>query len=191
MEMKEYITRKLGENQGQLVIKDVIEECAALERLYIEENAANIKTMRIKIFPRIALYQTLQKIMSKQQAYDMVWEYMKTCICTPKRLQYSRMEKIPFFFSIFRKMFLHTMLNSSEWSVKLTRNEHNCFGFEIHRCLWKDTCLKCGCPELCQIFCDSDWENFGAMQKVRFSRTQTLGAGGNVCDFTFCRVYSK
>lgn len=191
MEMKEYIILKLGEEQGQSVIKDVIGKCTALDRLCIEENVANTKTMRMKIFPRIALYQALQKTMSKQQAYDMVWEYTKIFICKPVRLQYSKMEKVPFFFSIFQKMFLHTMLNSSEWGAELTQNERNCFGFEVHRCLWKDTCLKCGCSELCQIFCDSDWENFGAMQKVRFSRTQTLGSGGNVCDFTFYKVSGK
>ena len=185
MEMKEYLTQKLGENQGQFVIKDVTENYTALEKLCSEENPANTKTMQTKIFPRIALYQALQKTMSKQQAYDIVWEYTKTYICEPTRQQYTKIEKIPFFFSIFRRLFLHTMLHSSQWTAELTQNTHTCFGFEIHRCLWKDTCQTCGCPELCQVFCDSDWETFGSMHKINFSRTQTLGTGGTICDFTF------
>lgn len=191
MEMKEYILHKLGEKQGELVVRDIFTRCTALEKLCIVENAANSKTMRAKILPRIAMYFALQKVMSKQQAYDMVWDYTKNCICAPTRKQYSRMERIPFFFYLFRKIFLNTMRYSSQWSAKVTQNEADQFGVEIHRCLWNDTCLKCGCPELCQVFCDSDWENFGAMYKVRFFRTQTLGMGGNLCDFTFCKAHSK
>lgn len=191
MDIDEYIVHKLGEKQGQSVIRDMIAECTSLEKLCIGETTANSKTMRIKIFPRIALYHTLQKTTSKQQAYDMVWDYTKTCICMSTRQQYSRLERVPFFFYLFRKMFLHTMLHSSEWSAEVTQNAADQFGVAIHRCLWNDTCLKCGCPELCQVFCDSDWENYGALHKVGFCRIQTLGTGGDLCDFTFCRAYSK
>lgn len=191
MGIEEYIVHKLGEKQGQSVVRDMIAECTSLERLCIGENEANSKTMRTKIFPRIAMYHVLQKDMPKQQAYDIVWNYTKDCICVPTRQQYLRIERVPFFFSLFRKMFLQTMLHSSEWSAEVTQNAADRFGVAIHRCLWNDTCLKCGCPELCQVFCDSDWENFGAMRKVKFCRTQTLGIGGNLCDFTFCKIHRK
>lgn len=191
MEMKEYIIYTFGEKQGKLLLKNIAKECEELDKLCIEENPANVKTMQVKIFPRVAMYRALQKNMIKQKAYEMVWDYTKTCICAPTRQQYSKMDRAPFFFTLFRKMFLYIIVHSKAWSAEVTRNDSNQFGFAVHRCLWNDTCLKCGCPELCQIFCDSDWENFGVMRSIRFSRTQTLGTGGKVCDFAFYkRIYS-
>lgn len=141
MKMKAYIIHEFGQKQGVSMIRDIIEECMALKRLCIGENAANAKTMQIKIFPRVAMYHTLQKSMSKQKAYDIVWNYTKACICTPIRRQYSKMERVSFFFSIYRKMFLHTALHRSEWSAEMSQDESNRFGFAIHRCLWNDTCF--------------------------------------------------
>ncbi|MDO4556938.1 MAG: L-2-amino-thiazoline-4-carboxylic acid hydrolase [Lachnospiraceae bacterium] len=185
MELKEYLIHKFGKRQGQFIITNMLAECSLLEKMCVGENAANSKTMQIKIFPRVALYRVMQKIMSKEQAYEIVWEYTKNCICEQTRRQYLKMEKVPFFFLIFRKMFLHIMRHSSQWDTEVTQNAKNKFAFAVHRCLWNDTCQKCGCPELCRVFCDSDWENYGALHKVRFCRTQTLGTGGNLCDFTF------
>lgn len=189
MEMKEYILYEFGEKQGQSLITDITKKCISLKKLCIGENKANRRIMSREIFPRVAMYYALQKIMSKKEAYDKVWDYTKTCICTPARQQYRKLERIPFFFFLLRNMFLHTMLHSSAWSAQVTRNAQGQFGFAVHRCLWKDTCLTCGCPELCRIFCDSDKEIYGKLSKVRFSRTQTLGTGGMICDFTFCKVH--
>lgn len=191
MEMKEYILYEFGEKQGQSLMTEITKECTALEKLYIGENEANIQIMGKKIFPRVAMYYALQKITSKKEAYDKVWDYTKICICTPARQQYKKMERIPFFFFLLRNMFLYTMLHSSAWSAEVTRNAPSQFSFAVHRCLWYDTCLRCGCPELCRIFCDSDREIYGEISKVRFCRTQTLGTGGTVCDFTFCKVHPE
>lgn len=166
-------------------MEDIIQESRTLDELCSQEPPQNAKIMRTKIFPRVAMYQILQKIMSKKSAYDMVWDYTKTCICAPVRQQYAKIERVPFFFFLFRKMFLYIMLHSEAWSVNVVQNDSKRLVLTVHRCLWKDTCLACGCPELCRIFCDSDWENFGAMRSVSFRRTQTIGTGGTVCDFVF------
>lgn len=44
-----------------------------------------------------------------------------------------------------------------------------------------------GCPELTVVFCDSDLATYGDLPGIRFERTQTLGTGGNCCDFRFVR----
>ena len=46
---------------------------------------------------------------------------------------------------------------------------------------------KLGCPELMPVFCDSDFATYGDLPGIRFERTQTLGTGGNCCDFQFSR----
>lgn len=44
-----------------------------------------------------------------------------------------------------------------------------------------------GCPELTPVFCDSDLASYGKLPGIRFERTQTLGTGGDCCDFCFTR----
>lgn len=183
--MKEYLLHEFGKESGKRIFGEIAKECAVLEELCTGESSANAKTMRIKIFPRVAMYRVLKRNLPQQKAYDIVWDYTKTCICVTLQSQYGKMEKIPFFF--FQKMFLYTVLHSSLWEAEAIQSKPDQLGFMVHRCLWNDTCQKCGCPELCKVFCDSDWENFGAMHKIRFSRTQTLGTGGKVCDFTFSK----
>lgn len=44
-----------------------------------------------------------------------------------------------------------------------------------------------GCPELMPVFCDSDFATYGSLPGIQFRRTQTLGTGGECCDFRFSR----
>ena len=55
----------------------------------------------------------------------------------------------------------------------------------IHRCLWYTACVENECPELCRLFCDVDDISYGGLKKIGFSRTKTLGYGGDCCDFHF------
>lgn len=38
-----------------------------------------------------------------------------------------------------------------------------------------------------QVFCDSDFATYGNLPGIKFERTQTLGSGGQCCDFKFIR----
>ena len=46
-------------------------------------------------------------------------------------------------------------------------------------------CVENGCGELCRLFCDVDDVTYGGLKKMGFSRTKTLGYGGDCCDFRF------
>lgn len=46
-------------------------------------------------------------------------------------------------------------------------------------------CQENGCPELCLLFCGVDDVTYGGLHKLGFSRTKTLGCGGDCCDFRF------
>ena len=39
--------------------------------------------------------------------------------------------------------------------------------------------------EACRFFCECDNYTYGDLKKVGFARTQTLGTGGEKCDFRF------
>lgn len=38
---------------------------------------------------------------------------------------------------------------------------------------------------MCAMFCKSGDMCYGSMKKITFKRTQTLGTGGEYCDFKF------
>ena len=80
--------------------------------------------------------------------------------------------------------FRKTTSSSDAW-VSTFEEQPEEFDLTIHQCLWHDTCVSCGCPEVCRFFCECDNYAFGDLKKVGFRRTQTLGTGGDCCDFHF------
>lgn len=55
---------------------------------------------------------------------------------------------------------------------------------DMIRCHYHDECVRCGCPELCPCFCDSDDITYdGLHPKLVWRRTKTLGRGDDCCDF--------
>lgn len=44
-----------------------------------------------------------------------------------------------------------------------------------------------GVEALMPTFCESDFATYGGLPGIRFERTQTLGTGGDMCDFRFTR----
>lgn len=44
-----------------------------------------------------------------------------------------------------------------------------------------------GVEALMPTFCESDFATYGGLPGIRFTRTQTLGTGGDRCDFRFVR----
>lgn len=98
--------------------------------------------------------------------------------------RYAGLEWIPRFFSVFRWAFRKTTSSSDAW-VSTFEEQPEEFDLTIHQCLWHDTCVSCGCPEACRFFCECDNYAFGDLKRVGFHRTQTLGTGGDCCDFHF------
>ena len=77
-------------------------------------------------------------------------------------------------------------MNGTEiWTSQFLKDNKKELDINIYKCLWKDTCDYFGCPELCELFCSGDWIVFGNIKRLTLDRTQTLGTGGNVCDFRF------
>lgn len=63
------------------------------------------------------------------------------------------------------------------------------FARDMTVCPYFETCKKYGCPEITQFFCKSDDITYGNLHpKLVWGRTQTLGTGGECCDF---RLYIK
>lgn len=63
------------------------------------------------------------------------------------------------------------------------------FAVDMTRCPYVDACRRYGCPELAQFACRADDVTYGTLHpNLVWGRTQTLGMGGECCDF---RLYLK
>lgn len=85
------------------------------------------------------------------------------------------------------------MSSQEIWKSVIRANDDAEFVVDINKCLWADTCAyfncpelcEVNCPELCEVFCLSDHIVFENIKGLAFRRSQTIGMGGNKCDFSF------
>lgn len=142
-----------------------------------------MKTLSQTVLPRVALYKSLQSCgLSQQEAYDRTGKYMADIVGAQKHASMVKMEAVPGFFSIYRSVFIKIMRTTDlQKSTQATGNGF--FDITITKCLWHTACVENGCAELCRLFCDVDDITYGNLKKMGFSRTQTLGYGGDCCDF--------
>ena len=94
------------------------------------------------------------------------------------------MERIPGFYKIYSSIFLNIM-RTTDLQESTQFCEKNYYNITIKKCLWHTACMENKCPELCTLFCDVDDVTYGGLKKIGFTRTKTLGYGGDSCDFHF------
>lgn len=92
------------------------------------------------------------------------------------------MELVSGFYNIYSKIFLKIM-RKTDLQESTQKHDKNSFDVTITKCLWHTACVENQCPELCKLFCDVDDVTYGGLKKIGFSRTKTLGYGGDCCDF--------
>ncbi len=144
-----------------------------------------LKTLKNTILPRIALYKALNNYgFSMEDSNNHMKNYMLNYIAKSKHNSMVKMEKVPGFYSLYSKMFLKIMRKTD---LQQSKQKHDAKSFDvtITKCLWHQACVENECPELCRLFCDVDNITYGELNKIGFTRTQTLGYGGDCCDFHF------
>ena len=144
-----------------------------------------LKTLKNTILPRIALYKALNNYgFSMEDSNNHMKNYMLNYIAKSKHNSMVKMEKVPGFYSLYSKIFLKIMRKTD---LQQSKQKHNAKSFDvtITKCLWHQACVENECHELCRLFCDVDNITYGELNKIGFTRTQTLGYGGDCCDFHF------
>ena len=185
--MEEFVIDKYGENKGKELWRLTSDKVTKLmNKTKLATSKDRKDTLKNVIFSKPALYLVLhEKGLSKEEAYDVVYEFLHTVVCVKSKKQYQTMEKIPCFFTIFKKVFIKKTTTSDLWTSSLKCSGKDSFEVDITRCLWHDACSEAGCPEICKLFCGNDDENFGELRKIKFIRKGTLGRGDKMCDFMF------
>ena len=184
-QIKMFLVEEFGKNKGNALFDIQEKMLSTLIENTKSKSENQMKTLVQTIFPRIALYKILLKDnLLQKNAYEFIQKYMLNKVAEKKHLSMVRMESVPGFYSIYSKIFLKIMRKTD-----LQENVQKCgkdyFDVTITKCLWHTACAENGCEELCRLFCDVDDITYGGLKKIGFTRTKTLGYGGDCCDFHF------
>lgn len=184
-QIKAFLTEKFGNDKGknlfnkqEIILNELIKN--------IKDKSENqMKVLVQTIFPRIALYKVLAKDgFSEEDAYKYMQKYMIDKVAKKKHSSTAKMEIIPGFYSIYSNIFLKIM-RKTDLQESVQNYGKDYFDVTIKKCLWHTACVENGCEKLCRLFCDVDDVTYGGLRKIGFTRTKTLGYGGDCCDFHF------
>ena len=141
-----------------------------------------MKTLIQTILPRIALYKSfIAAGLSDDDVYKYMRKYMLEIVAAKKHSSTVKMEIVPGFYAIYSRVFLKIM-RTTDLQESVQEHGKDYFNVTITKCLWHTACVENGCEELCRLFCDVDDVTYGGLKKIVFTRTKTLGYGGDCCD---------
>lgn len=176
-ELDTEVAQKIFDEQNNILDKIILNA--------FNKTKNQLKTLKNTILPRIALYKALNNYgFSMEDSNNHMKNYMLNYIDKSKHNSMVKMEKVPGFYSLYSKIFLKIMRKTD---LQQSKQKHDAKSFDvtITKCLWHQACVENECPELCRLFCDVDNITYGELNKIGFTRTQTLGYGGDCCDFHF------
>ena len=163
---------------------------ARLARLWAE-NADAPEALRFhyerQILPGIAVYETLQTVLSKEDALRTVHGYVEGRAHATRR-RIDRLMRLPGLYlltpGIFARMTKKLFGPTAGFAATDRGTARGVWRIDMTRCPYHDACARYGCPELCHCFCDSDDITYdGLHPKLLWRRTKTLGRGDDCCDF--------
>ena len=125
--------------------------------------------------------------MPKNEALDTVHGYVEERAYRLKKV-FLRLMRIPGLYKKVPGIFAAQTPKFFGISAGFEANEIRTTGgvwrIDMTRCPYHDECVRCGCPELCHCFCDSDDITYGGLHpRLIWQRTMTLGRGDDCCDF--------
>jgi hypothetical protein len=184
-QIKNFLMQEFGETKGNELFIQQEKTLDGIIRRTTGKTENQMKTLVQTILPRIALYQALNDSdLSADAVASSMRKYMLDVVAAKKHASTASMEVFPGFYAIYSRVFLKIM-RTTDLQVSTQQCGKDCYDITITKCLWHTACVENGCPELCKLFCDVDDVTYGGLKKIGFSRTKTLGYGGDCCDFHF------
>ena len=186
-QIKAFLLEQFGKDRGAALYDDqqkILTDMIAGEK---NKSKGQMKSLARTILPCIALYKALLNSgLAQDDAYAGMRTYMLDRSAARTHSTAAKLELIPGFYDLYSRIFLKVVRTSDLWESRQS-SERDHFDVTIKKCLWHTACAEHGCPELCRLFCDSDNVTYGGLRKLGFTRTKTLGYGGDCCDFHFFR----
>lgn len=190
-QIKAYLVEEFGKDQGDTLYDKQEKVLFTLIENTKNKTKNQMKTLTQTILPRIALYKTLAEAgFSKEDIYKYMRKYMLDIVAAKKHASTAKMEVVPGFYTIYSSIFLKIM-RTTDLQESVQKHGKDYYDVAITKCLWHTACVENGCAELCSLFCDVDDVTYGGLKKIGFTRTKTLGYGGDCCDFHFFKIKRK
>lgn len=184
-DIKKFLDNEFGETKGNEIFSFQEEILNELIKNIHDKSENQRKTLIQTILPRITLFKAMQKTdLSEDEVYQHMQKYMMDIVATKKHASMVKMEKIPGFYTLYRKIFLQVVKKTDLWE-STQESGKDYFDVTMKKCLWHTACKENDCPLLCRLFCDVDNVTYGNLKKMGFLRTKTLGYDKDCCDFHF------
>lgn len=152
-------------------------------------NAAKEAKLHLEsqIMPGIAVYETLQTVLPKDEAVQTLHGYVEGK-ARREHETYKKLLRLPGLYRLIPGLFVKgTRMMFGEaagFAAREIETSGRVWRIDMTKCPYHDACEKHGCPEICTCFCDSDDITYTDMHKrLIFHRTKTLGRGNDCCDF--------
>lgn len=137
------------------------------------------------IFNAAAIYLALKAVVP-ERAMELI-EAGMAAYAKKSAKTYQRMVHFPFGKTIFMKGFAKGVKTMFGESAGFKQSIHTAdtkqLRFDVLKCPYVKYLTKLGCSEIAHIFCNNDIYCYGSLDGITFERTQTLGTGGEKCDF--------
>lgn len=186
-QIKEFLAESFGDDRGEKLFEMQDKALGEIIGNTKGKTENQMKTLIQTILPRIALYKSfIAAGLSDDDVYKYMRKYMLEIVAAKKHSSTVKMEIVPGFYAIYSRVFLKIM-RTTDLQESVQEHGKDYFNVTITKCLWHTACVENGCEELCRLFCDVDDVTYGGLKKIGFTRTKTLGYGGDCCDFHMFR----
>ncbi len=190
-ELRKVLAGKISSGQMDSVLERAEEILAGMKEKHKDLSAMERFHTEKKIFPYIALYQALQQVIPKEDALEALGtsslNKAEGIGLKLKETLKSRKASVLFLnaFAVIKDLVFG---DRAGFRSKQYENGKNDIRFDMLACPYHKWFSEYGCPELCQFSCRADEYVYGNLDHVVFERSQTIGTGGECCDF---HVYLK
>lgn len=143
-----------------------------------------------RVLPLLSIYQSMKSQSIDQQEALLIIEillketFFSTQLSGIRFLNQILVDPFPVIKPALRLMIHFSDLPAGQ---EIKQDDKNCFAINVKQCFLNDFLKKVEAPELTPVFCATDDWLSEAMPKIQWQRTQTLGRGGEMCDFCWCR----
>lgn len=191
---RDFLVRKIGAERTQLLLAQFRKKYTDLyQRRQIPKNRILRIHLDHAILPVLAFYQVLLPINdgNKETTIKEIEGVVRTWITNTTRYFLSPLRFFRKPFMVFRPGFniVMKLFPSAGFDIDYLEKSEDRIAFDIKGCFFLNTLSQYGIPELTPVFCAAD-EALAELfpPSIGFKRTQTLGRGGELCDFRYCKV---
>ena len=194
MKKLRYIRRELiklyGKEKANVVV--VLAQKHYQECLLLCKDASTGEFMHLEntILPTTSFYKALLEVDNENALKNTNVIIIGLCEKVAKVL--NSMLKLPGMKSVFMKvmpkMAMKMFGRECGFDYENFETNENMLQMDMTMCPYVKYAKRLKVEELTTIFCESDFATYGELSGIAFERTETLGTGGNKCDFKFSRT---